>query len=214
MPIILVELDPDYVRVDESRFQQDLLEQFVIYEHMLYYCSKLTKLPAISIQIDNGTAFVIRRHWYLSIAKDLRAPRIRAVIEDKTNFAEIQRFLRKTSVTQIDWEEARKAEEDQPVYYGWLVFFFERALTERERRTFEDQVVDFYRSIKLPRWFEHNMERIINLSYTHGGLCAEFQALTPFGDERWYPTSRAVLKKFHDEMVPLISFQGNRIEFD
>ena len=214
MPIILVEVDPGEIRVDKSRFLPDLLEPFVIYEHMFHYCSKLSKLPAISIQIENGAAFVIRRHWYLSIAKDLKAPRIRAVIENKTDFDAIQRFLQKTSVTQIDWEEARKAEEDQPISYGWLVFFFERALIESERRAFEHQVVDFYRTLELPNWFKDEAERIMNLNYPHHGLCAEFQALAPFGDERWYPASRAALEKFHKEVVPLISFQGNRIEFD
>lgn len=213
MPIILVEVDPNEIRVDRSRFLPDLLAPSVIYEHMLYYCSKLPKLPAISIQIENGEAFVIRRHWYLSIAKVLKTPRIRAVIENKTDVEAIQRFLQKTSVTQIDWEGARKEEEDQPVYYGWLIFFFERALTEDERRAFEVQIVDFYRSLELPTWVDGGSERIISLSYTNDGLCAEFQALAPFGDDRWYSASRTALEKFHREVVPLISFQGNRVEF-
>ena len=61
MPIILVEVDTDDILVDKSRFLPDLLERFVIYEHMLHYCSKFSPLPAISIQIENDAAFVIRR---------------------------------------------------------------------------------------------------------------------------------------------------------
>ena len=214
MAIILVEIDPGEILVDRSRFQPDLVEPAVIYEHLLYCCSKFSSLPAISVEIEKDAAFVIRRHWYLSIAKDLKAPRIRAIIENGTDFDAVQKFLRRPSVTQIDWEEEKKRDAESTVEYRWLIFFFERPLTESERHSFDLQIVDFYRSLKMPSWFKIENERIIDLSYPRDGLCAEFQALAPFGDERWYAASRAALEKFHREVAPVISFQGHRIEFD
>lgn len=212
MPITLVEIESDKIVVDESRFLDDVMQSYVVYDHLRYYCSKFSPLPAISVQVESDVAFVVRRHWYLEIAKDLRIPRIRAVIENSVDAA-VQSFLLQPSVGQIDWQEARKAEEEASIGYSWYVYFFERPLTAEERGVFEVQIVDFFRRLELPGWAELDDERIRNLSYPQEGLCAEFQAFVPSGDERWYAASLSVINKFHKECVPLVSFQGLRIDF-
>jgi hypothetical protein len=213
MSFILVEVDPGEILVDESRFQPDQMEPAVIYEHLLYACSKASLIPGITIQIENDAAFVIQGHWYPSIARDLKASRIRAIIDNKSNSEAVQRFLRRSSVTLLDWEEAKKDENKLSIEYRWLIFFFERPLTESDKRAFELQVVAFYRSLKLPSWFEAENERVIDLAYSHRGACAEFQAFAAFADESWYAASRATLERFHREVVPVVSFQGYKLEF-
>jgi hypothetical protein len=214
MSLMLLEVDPAEILVDERRFQPDLMESAIVYEHLLYCCSKSSLLPTIFIQIEIDAAFVIRGQWFLSIARDLNANRIRAIVDHKSDNEAVKRFLRRPSVTQIEWEKARKIEAESPaVEYRWLVFFFEKPLTEAERRAFESQICGFYSSLKVPAQFHTENERIKNLSYTFDGLCAEFQGLAPFGDESWYPASRAALEKFHREVVPVVSFQGYRVEF-
>jgi hypothetical protein len=212
MPITLVEIEPDKIVVDESRFLDDVMQSSIVYDHLRYYCSKFSPLPSISVQVEKDVAFVVRRHWYLEIAKDLRIPRIRASIENSAD-ATVQSFLLQPSVAQIDWREARKAEEEAPIGYSWYVYFFERPLTVEERGIFEGQIVGFFRRLELPSWAELDDERIKNLSYPQEGLCAEFQAFVPSGDERWYGASISAITKFHKECVPLVSFQGHRIHF-
>lgn len=213
MSFILVEVDADEILVDESRFQSDLMEPAVIYEHLLYVCSKDSSIPGITIQIENDAAFVIGRHWYLSIARDLKVSRIRAILDKSSDPEAVKRFLQRPSVKQLDWTEVRKTESEVSIEYRWLIFFFERPLTESEKHAFQVQIVAFYRSLKLPSWFKSEKERVMNLRYSHGGSCAEFQALAMFADESWYPASRVALEKFHREVVPVVSFQGYRAEF-
>lgn len=130
MSLILVEVDPHEIIIDKSRLQPDLIESTVIYEHLLYFCSKTSLVPAIFINIEHDAAFVVRGRWYLAIASDLNVPRIQAIIDNNSDFDAIQRFLQRPSVTQLDWEETRKTEAELSIEYRWLIFFFERSLTE------------------------------------------------------------------------------------
>lgn len=213
MSIILVEVDPGEILVDRDRFKPDLMEPTVIYEHLLYVCTKNLLLPTIFIEIENDSAFVVRNHWYLRIAKDLNVPRIRAIVDNASDVAAVKSFLQRPSVTQLDWEAIRRTEVGSSIEYQWLVFFFERSLTESDKRAFESQIVSFYRSLNLPAWVKTADERVTDLSYPYDGLCAEFRVLAPLGDERWWAASRSALEKFHRAVVPVVSFQGYKVEF-
>ena len=79
------------------------------------------------------------------------------------------------SIIKLDWETV-KQEDEELVSYGWLVFFFKRSLDREEKKTFEEQVVRFFKQIPLPELTDLRKERIKNLSYSHSGLSAEFQA--------------------------------------
>ena len=213
MHILLVELNPDEVSVDESLFPDKQKNSF-IYEHLRHYCSKFYHLPTITVKVCAEAVFVVRGHQYLSIARELGHQRIRAIIDKSSPEKDVQKFLQKPSVVQLDWEAARNEGSDTLVEYVWFVFFFEKALNREDRKIFEEQIVEFFKHIKLPDWAEVPEKRITNLSYPYSGRCAEFQAYVPIEDERWYPSSRAVVVDFHLKYVPIASFQGRRFRVE
>lgn len=208
MPI-LVELNINDISIDEIIFPNEMKECF-IYEHLLYYCSKFYPLPTILIKLCGESAYVVRGHQYLSIAKELKHSSIRAIIDKASTEKYIKAFLRRSSVTQLDWEKIRKEEHNTAVAFNWYTCFFDRPLTSREKVIFEDQIVGFLKHLNLPSFVEKVDQRIKNLSYPFSGLCAEFQAFVPVADERWYSDFRSVMIKFHLEYVPIMSFQGRK----
>jgi hypothetical protein len=209
MPILLVEVNPEEISIDESLFPDEMKDSFV-YEHLKYCCSKNSLLPSISIIVSAAKAFVIRGHQYLFIAKELKYPRIRAIIDKASPEKLVREFLQKPKVVKLDWETVRKEEPDTMIGYSWFIFFFERTLTTAEKNSFEEQIVDFFRQLKLPAFVEIVDERVKNLNYPHAGHCAEFQAFVPIADERWYRSLRSVMIKFHSECIPVFSFQGRK----
>lgn len=213
MCILLVELSPDEISVDESLFP-DLNKNSFIYEHLRHYCSKFYPLPTIEVKVDAEAIIVVRGHPYLAIAKELRNQRIRAVVDKASSESSVSRFLQRSSIIQLDWETVMHEENNDLVSYVWFVFFFERSLNQEERKAFEKDIVGFYRQIQLPVWAEVPDDRIKNLSYPYSGRCAEFQAYVPIADERWYASSRAVVVDFHLKCVPIVSFQGRRFRVD
>lgn len=211
MNILLVELNPNEVLTDESLFP-DKNKDILIYEHLKHYCSKFYPLPTIEIKVYAESVIVVRGHSYLKIAKELRHQSIRAVIDRNSPKPFVDSFLQKSSVVQLDWELIKQEEDNNLVSYVWLVFFFERQLEKEEQKIFEEQIIEFYRQIKLPAWADTPDNRIKDLSYPHFGCCVEFQAYIPVEDERWYAKSRAALVNFHLNHVPLVSFQGYKFQ--
>jgi hypothetical protein len=205
--LLVVEIDPDDVKVDESVFPNKWKDTF-IYEHLRYYCSKFSPLPAISIYVTAEGATVTRAHQYLSIAKDLRRKSIRAIVDHNSPKEAVEQLLQKPSVTALDYQKLR-AEEDEALFsYGWFVFFFERPLGAEERELFERKIVDYLKQTPLPPRFEA-VERIKELNYPYAGHCAEVEAFTSL-DPRWYGAFRIVLMDFHKNVTPIVSFQGTR----
>ena len=214
MCILLVELNPDDVLVDTFLFLDKNKNEF-IYEHLRHFYSKPNSvLPTIEVKVGAETV-VTRGHLYLLLAKELGYKRIRAVIARASPEIFVDNFLKKSSVEKLDWKTIRKEESEAPLAeYAWYIFFFKRALYLEERKAFEEQIVEFFRQIKLPSWAETTGEKIEDLSYPYGGTCAEFQAYVPIRDERWYAPSRAVLINFHLNCVPIVSFQGRKFRVE
>jgi hypothetical protein len=154
--------------------------------------------------------FVTRGHLYLTLAKELGYDRIRAVIDKASPREIVSSFLENPSISQLDWDVVKLENIDDFLEYVWLVFFFANPLTSQEKIVFENQVVEFYRQIKIPDGAEEADERIKDLNYPYLGRCAEFQAYLPIEDERWYAKSKAVLVDFHKQYAPIVSFQGRR----
>jgi hypothetical protein len=213
MHILLVELNPNEISVDESLFPDQQKDSF-IYEHLRHYCSKFYPLPTITVRVCAEAVFVIRGHQYLAIARELGQERIRAVVDQSSSKQYVHSFLDKPSVVQLNWEIARQEGYDTFVEFVWYVFFFERPLNQEEREIFEEQIVEFFRTIKLPEWAEVPENRIIDLSYPYSGYCAEFQAYVPIEDERWYSQSKAVVVNFHLKHIPILSFQGRKFHLE
>lgn len=214
MPILLVELNPNEISVDETLFPDQQKDEF-IYEHLRHYCSKFYPLPTIEVRVYTKSVFVVRGHLYLAIARDFKHQRIRAVIDKNSSNDCVMQFLQNPSVSQLDWQSVIQQEQDNElVSYIWLVFFFSYPLTQETKKKFEAQIVQFFKQIQLPTWAEVPGNRIKDLNYPYSGYCAEFQAYIPVEDERWYASSRAVLVDFHLECVPILSFQGRKFRVE
>ena len=115
-----------------------------------------------------------------------------------------------TDIQKNYWETVKNSDRNVLFDYVWLVCFFERPLNADEQNIFEEQVVGFFRQFILPNFADSTNERIKDLNYLFDGLCVEFQAYMPIGDERWYSEFRAVIVKFHSQYVPISSFQGHK----
>lgn len=213
MSIHIVELKPDKVTIDEFKFPNKE-QDFYIYDHLRYYCSKLTTLPAISIKIIDNVIFASSRSQYLTIAKELNRNRIQAVINLSSSKEDITKILNKPYVVQLDWEAVKKKERETLINYAWYIFFFQKTLNQDEKKAFEKDVVNFFRLIKLPSWATVPDQRIKDLAYSYSGLCCEFQAYVPIADERWYSSARAKTEIFHLNCVPIVSFQGRKFKVD
>lgn len=213
MNIHLVELNPEEIVIDELKFPNKERNSYV-YDHLSHYCSKLTTLPAISIKIVDDVVFASSRSQYLAIAKELNIERIQAVVDLSSSKEDIEKILDKPFVVQLDWEAIRKKEKETLIAYVWYVFFFEKPLNQNQKKVFENEIVEFFRQIKLPSWAAVPDKRIENLAYPYSGLCCEFQAYVPVADERWYSLARAKTENFHLNYVPIVSFQGSKFKVD
>lgn len=207
MCILIVELNPELISIDEDRFP-DLEKENFIYEHLKHYYSKYSNLPTINIRVDEESVFVTARHIYLALAKELGYDRIRAVIDKNSPKEAVSNFLKYSSVSKLDWNVVNQEEVYDLVEYVWLVFFFDKPLNPQATFWFEEQVVGFYKQIEISKEYEEFDARIKDLSYPYLGRCAEFQVYLPIEDERWYAKSKAVLFDFHTKYVPIVSFQG------
>lgn len=205
--VLLVEVNPKDVFIDESVFPNEQ-KQYYIYEHLKYYCSKLETLPTIVIRIVSDKAIVVRNHYYLHIAKELNHSYIRAIIDNNSLKDAVDKFLSNPFVSKLDLEFIRKQEQDILIAYNWYICYFERVLNLKEKTVFEEDVVHFFSKLQLPAFVKTVEERYKNLVYSHSGVCVEFQALTPLVDERWFSTFRSIMKNFHFQHVPILSFQG------
>lgn len=79
MPIRLVELSPEQVGVDESRFPDR--DDSHVYRHLLFYYSLLEVLPAISIRVDEAGAAVTRGHKTPRAARESVRTAVRAIVQ-------------------------------------------------------------------------------------------------------------------------------------
>lgn len=209
MTILIVEINPNKVLIDEDIFPDKHKEEF-IYEHLRHYCSKFYPIPTIEVKVYTDSVFVIRGHLYLKIAKEFGHSQIRAIINKSSSNDSIIQLLQNPSVIELNWQSL--IQEDEPICYVWLVFFFAHPLNQEEKYIFEEQVLGFFSKINLPGWAEISNDRIKDMKYVCSGIGVEFQAYLPVDDERWYASSRAALVNFHFKYVPIISFQGRKFQ--
>lgn len=207
MSLLLVEMNPSDVEVDESVFPDEWKDWFV-YEHLRYCCSKSQILSVVKIHVTADAVTAMSGQTYLSIARDLGRTSIRAVVDWSSPEEAVKQFLKRPSVTKLDYKAIREEEDKTLYWYGWFIFFFEEGLGEREREIFERDVVGFLKQIKLPPQFEA-VERIQELTYPFSGRCAEVKAFRS-ADERWYAPFRVVLSDFHKNVARIASFQGTK----
>lgn len=210
MNLVIADIELNKILVDETLFPRQPKGEFV-YEHLRHYYSKLDTLPTIEIQILQGSAIVTKNHLYYYIAKDLGRTNIRAFIANDSSTQEVKNFLKYPYVHLLDWKQLCQEEEDEFISYMWFVFFFKAPLNRKNKNIFEREIVDFFKQIEIPATINvPHSERIKDLNYPYFQECAEFQAYlpVPVGGEKWVSESISRLINFHENYVPIISFQG------
>ena len=171
-----------------------------VFEHLVHYFSKLSKLeqlPAISIEIREGKAVVVRGHIYLLAARALGRDEIRAVVMGKPTAEEVRLLVVRTNARILDWGAIQAEEDRDPNPMAWHVFYFERALSAAEKAAFDEAVHQVFTD--EPR-----------VTHDDAGPLAELEAWTPVGDEAWASKNLATFLTFAHEHVGIVTFQGRR----
>jgi hypothetical protein len=205
--MLLAEIDPFDILISDIEPLKESEKHFV-FEHLLYMMSKIPILPTLLVKLEPQGVIVKYGYLYLEIARILKRKIIRVVVDQSSSEECIQNFLQASSLRVLNWEEERQDNLQASCKFVWYVFFFERAINDKEKNEFEKNIVNFFRELKLPIWAEIPDERIKNLSYQNLGMSAEFEAYVTIADESWYRDSMAVLINFHSQCVPIASFQG------
>jgi hypothetical protein len=181
-----------------------------IFEHLKYYCSRVFPLPAISIRIESGIPILTRGSEYLAIARELGHNSIRAIVARDVSDADLSELFKNPAVELVDLPKLEAEELANPVVEGWQVFYFERPLSEREKKLFEDKIVSAFETLPSKLLMSCAHPRVTSLSYCDEKARAEFKALVPVFDERWLLDCVARIQEFSATVLPVLSYQGRR----
>jgi hypothetical protein len=195
LAILLVQIPPELAYIDEARSPDR--DRHYIFDHLLRYLAKFDPLPAIGIEIEQGKGRVVRGHKYLTAARILGRGTVRAVIVSPPTSEDVQQFLARPEVTVLDWEAIRAKEDEERNPRGWQIFYFERPLSDAEKRAFDSAVRELHEG------------QTIDILHDDSGPVAEFEANISM-DEDWMRSHLATFLRFDREHVRIVSFQGGR----
>jgi hypothetical protein len=203
MSLVVLELSPAIVTIDETRFPDP--SEGVVFEHLRHYCAKFQPIPAIVVRLTGGKAIVVRGQNYLRIARELGHQSVRAIVDGTPDDPEVASFISRPDVIQLDWKGIDEEERRKPVVRAWHVFFFARPLEETEQKAFESEVAGFFDGLT-----HLGGARVGPVHYFEANTGAEFEALTPVANNRWVPDFRIACEQFDIQRVPIVSYQGTR----
>jgi hypothetical protein len=123
MSILIVELDPNQVSIDETLFP-DKDKDELIYEHLRHYYSKFELLPTIDVRVYTESVVVTRGHVYLKIAKELGYLRIRAIIDKNSASDCVLQLLQNPSIVQLNWQSLMQEGDDD--FFSYLSLLMKR----------------------------------------------------------------------------------------
>jgi hypothetical protein len=198
MPITLVSLPVGAVLVDDDRYPDR--DQSLITDHLVHYLSKVHTLPAIEIAVVGGVPHVVGRHKYLIAARRLGRERIRGVVSPAAEPGEVARFLERSDVEVLDWEQIKALDGAGPAGKSWSVFFFERTLSPSEKGAFDRTVADVFAAV----------DPDVRVIHDDAGPLAEFEAWTRPDDQAWKQRHLHAFATFDESQVRIVSFQGRR----
>ena len=203
--IVLADIDPNLIDggVDDG-FEIDA--RGYIYDHLLYYCSKFSPLPAIEVDVDRDGIRAARRRIYLKIAKDLERPTIRAVISSRSNEEAVNARAERGDIKLLDYDEVRSGEP--PFVNGWHVFFFENDLDDRQLADFQGLVRATFEPCSVRS--DDKQESLTAFAYLSSKRCVEFQALTPVENHAFGTELRTRLFEFDSKVSRILSYQGSQ----
>ena len=88
------------------------------------------------------------------------------------------------------------------------MFFFVEPLTLPQKSIFERDIVGFFSRLLVKYAALIDAPAILDVRYDDSQCVAEFLTHLPWGDEAWYGTYLAELKRFSQEFATIVSFQG------
>jgi hypothetical protein len=204
--MLVLECGLDALVLDEVAFPDR--DRDFVYPHLKYYLSKSQGFPAVMISVDRIPAVITDRHKYFLIARELGLQSIRAVVV-RENFRTMQAFLRRSDVRVLD--NARIAQEmaETAIMDADHVFFFEDPLSARAKSEFERKIAGFFRTIESPL-LSVSKRKVSAVKFSFADTCAEFNAVTPVGDESWYSSFLRTSIEFSSEVAKICTYQGRR----
>jgi len=212
MAHLLIRLPPTYVIFDLSRFPDG--DESYIFEHLLYYCSFLDDVPAINVVVDHENVVVTRGHKYLESAQLLNRRTILALVDNASPKFAVEALLSRTHVVMLDWSKTLVGAQRDKLPLVWHVYFFERSLQPGEQLRFASEVAGFFDELSQQYGQTGEAKWLVgDVNFDNEINAAVFQVYAPIGDERWYGDYLLRARRFSDECVRILSFQGRKFMF-
>lgn len=208
--MLVLECGLDALTLDETAFPDT--DRHYIYDHLRYRyagSANSTHLPAVTISVDRMPPVIVGGHKYFRIARELGMESVRAIVTGDEQGNELRAFLRRPDVRIVDNATIVQEMKDTVVSESRHVFFFERPLNSHAKTEFEVRIAGFFRTLNSPLLAGHE-RRVSHVTYSFGGTCAEFTAVTPVGDECWYADYLRTSVEFSKEVAKIVSYQGGR----
>src|SRR5947209_17616963 len=175
----VIEVSPPDIILDRAGLERD---DGFIYEHLKRYCSKFVPLPAITVGLRDRQLVTLRGHKYLSIARELRHEKIRAVLQG-TSFDELRK-LGVSGLLSIVPKALLERERETSIVTGWHIFFF-RAQPSPEKAARIEASFRRFLNQSLPGVLGVEGELSIASHFDSDGPCLEIQFPTPVTNQAW-----------------------------
>ncbi len=207
MAVRLVEIAIERVTLDNERFPEEV--GLMVFSELRHHLAFVEMLPAVGVLVEPEVIVAKSRQGYLRVAHDLGRKSIRAVIDPESDEDAVRVLRADAGVEFLDWEEIDALEGATPVADVWHSFSFERPLTPLEKEQFERHIVGFFSNRALFPDYER-LSRPADVRYDDSASRVDFRVPTPVGDDRWYGSWLAILRRFSRGVVEIMTYQGMR----
>ena len=198
MPV-LIRTRPGSIEIDRAAVSPD---HEIVPAHFRHYLQREPDLPAITVTVRDGRAFVTSGLEVLTAALELGRESIRAVIASGTPQSDIDRLLTSPDVIQLAWTD--DVSKSYATNAGWFVFYLAPGFEPAQAQDLYETIVASIRGPKLDQ-----VDRTEHPTWDAASGLVEFEVATP-NDESWYTDLLRAIGQFHRTRVPIVSFQGRR----
>jgi hypothetical protein len=203
MPFRILRLPTNIPTIDEERFPDP--HNSIVSEHLTHVLARSEVLPAITVLVQPDLVVVTRGHKYLVSARELERSDIRAVVDPSSESASVEALRQVPGVIELDWDEQAHdmGNEESPL---WHVLFFGGPIEEAHRRALE-------RAVRHVGSHATHPDSTVQVEMDRSLRMLAFRLRTPGCDRDWQLALLRVLVAFHQEHVPIVSYQGRIWQF-
>jgi len=203
MPFEIVSIDPGVV-LESPKYPR--LDCGFVLEHLQRYFSRLERLPAIDVAVEDGNVFVSKNHDYLVAAKALGRTRIRAIT---TNAAAVIDIVGAGNAEEVSLLDLQAEEEQNSVQVMWHVFFLKDCPSTQAILRFCGELVEYLEASASEVLGENVTIRQVFLDRVRGIVEVEFN--TPCANEYWGAGLLDCLRTLHKNIAEIASYQGRAL---